>query len=60
MAKGGRGRYREAIEMTEKDIDTAEIYDNPVSYMTVKGVFGYAEVDLIPFRATMRRDTIWN
>ena len=54
------GRYvRKVIEMIGEDIDIAEIYDNPVSYMTVKGVFGYVGIDVIPFRAVTRRDTIW-
>ena len=43
--------------MTEHD--TTEIYDNPVSYMTVKGVFGYVGIDVIPIQATIRRDTAW-
>ena len=37
----------------------AEIYDNPAQHMTVKGVFGYVGIDVIPFRAVTRRDTTW-
>lgn len=29
---------------------SAEIYDNPVPHMTVKGVFGYVGIDVIPLR----------
>ena len=54
------GRYvRKVIEMTEKNIDIAKIYDNLTQHMTVKGVFGYVGIDVIPFRAVMRRDTTW-
>ena len=45
--------------MTEKHIDIAEVYDNPAAHMTFAGVFGYVRVDLIPFRATIRRAQAW-
>ena len=30
-----------------KEYDTAEIYDNPAAYMTLKGLFRYVDVDII-------------
>ena len=45
--------------MTEKHIDIAEVYDNPAAHMTLAGVFGYARIDLIPFRATIGRAQAW-
>jgi len=34
----------------KKAFDPAEIYDNPVEGMTVKGVFGYVGIDVIPLQ----------
>jgi len=34
--------------MTEHN--SAEIYDHPVKHMSVKGIFRYAGVDMIPWR----------
>ena len=34
--------------MTEEN--AAEIYDRPVKHMTVKGIFAYVDVDMIPWR----------
>ncbi|NIA12153.1 MAG: hypothetical protein GWP10_21145 [Nitrospiraceae bacterium] len=45
--------------MTEHNTDIADIYDNPATHMTFAGVFGYVRVDLIPFRATIRRGQAW-
>ena len=45
--------------MTEHNIDTADVYDNPAQHMTFAGVFGYVRVDLIPFRATIRGAQAW-
>ena len=36
--------------MTEHNIDTSDVYDNPAQHMTFAGVFMYAGVDLIPLR----------
>lgn len=34
--------------MTE--YDSAEIYDHPIKHMTVKGIFRYIGVDMIPWK----------
>ena len=38
--------------MTEpnSEYNTAEIYDHPIKHMTVKGIFRYIGVDMIPWR----------
>jgi hypothetical protein len=30
-----------------KTYDTSEIYDNPVEHMTIRGIFRYADVEVI-------------
>ena len=34
------------LEVT-KTYDTSEIYDNPVEHMTIRGIFRYADVEVI-------------
>lgn len=41
-------RADEVKIMTE--YDSAEIYDHPIKHMTVKGIFRYIGVDMIPWK----------
>jgi len=34
--------------MTEHN--TAKIYDHPIKYMTIKGIFRYVGIDMIPWK----------
>ena len=40
--------------MTE--YDSAEIYDHPIKYMSVRGIFRYINVDVIPFKGSTRKN----
>ena len=44
--------------MTE--YDSAEIYDHPIKYMSVRGIFRYINVDVIPFKGSTRKNVSEN